>query len=132
MYLPVSPAFLSSVCICICIFSISIILTLLYLNFTLSLLYFIFTYKFPVSSAWWLRWRRSSRAQKAWWRFVCFFVHIDSHRNRIMWEQVYLVFHLIGVSSCCTNPILYGFLNDNFQKVMNLFLSWKLTKEVSK
>ena len=30
---------------------------------------------------------------------------------------VYLVFHLIGVSSCCTNPILYGFLNDNFQKV---------------
>ena len=30
---------------------------------------------------------------------------------------VYLVFHLVGVSSCCTNPILYGFLNDNFQKV---------------
>ena len=30
---------------------------------------------------------------------------------------VYLVFHLIGVSSVCTNPILYGFLNDNFKRV---------------
>ena len=29
----------------------------------------------------------------------------------------YLVFHLIGISSTCTNPILYGFLNDNFKKV---------------
>ena len=23
----------------------------------------------------------------------------------------------VGMSSCCTNPILYGFLNDNFKKV---------------
>ena len=38
---------------------------------------------------------------------------------------VYLVFHLIGVSSCCTNPILYGFLNDNFQKVSSLHIRKK-------
>ena len=30
----------------------------------------------------------------------------------------YLVFHLIGISSTCTNPVLYGFLNDNFKKVL--------------
>ena len=29
----------------------------------------------------------------------------------------FMLFHLIGVSSVCTNPILYGFLNDNFKKV---------------
>ena len=29
----------------------------------------------------------------------------------------FMVFHLIGVSSVCTNPILYGFLNDNFKRV---------------
>ena len=28
----------------------------------------------------------------------------------------FLVCHMIGVSSSCTNPILYGFLNDNFIK----------------
>ena len=32
----------------------------------------------------------------------------------------YLVFHLIGISSTCTNPILYGFLNDNFKKVWGI------------
>ena len=25
--------------------------------------------------------------------------------------------HIIGVSTCCTNPILYGFLNPNFKSV---------------
>ena len=29
----------------------------------------------------------------------------------------FMLFHLIGVSSVCTNPILYGFLNDNYKKV---------------
>ena len=29
----------------------------------------------------------------------------------------FLICHMVGVSSACTNPILYGFLNDNFQKV---------------
>ena len=28
-----------------------------------------------------------------------------------------MIFHLIIVSSVCTNPILYGFLNDNFKRV---------------
>ena len=26
----------------------------------------------------------------------------------------YMICHLVGVSSSCSNPILYGFLNDNF------------------
>ena len=29
----------------------------------------------------------------------------------------FMLFHLVGVSSVCTNPILYGFLNENFKKV---------------
>ena len=29
----------------------------------------------------------------------------------------FLVCHMIGVSSACTNPVLYGFLNENFLKV---------------
>ena len=28
----------------------------------------------------------------------------------------FLLCHMLGVSSSCTNPILYGFLNDNFVK----------------
>ena len=30
---------------------------------------------------------------------------------------VYFICHLIGISSSCTNPILYAFLNENFLKV---------------
>ena len=33
----------------------------------------------------------------------------------------FTVCHLIGVSSCCTNPILYGFLNPNLCKVYQNF-----------
>ena len=29
----------------------------------------------------------------------------------------FMLFHVVGVSSVCTNPILYGFLNENFKKV---------------
>jgi len=32
----------------------------------------------------------------------------------------FLVCHMIGISSACTNPVLYGFLNDNFVKEFNL------------
>ena len=28
----------------------------------------------------------------------------------------FMICHMIGVSSACTNPILYGFLNTNFIK----------------
>ena len=28
----------------------------------------------------------------------------------------FLLCHMLGVSSSCTNPILYGFINDNFLK----------------
>ena len=33
----------------------------------------------------------------------------------------YFICHLVGVSSCCTNPILYGFLNPNFSNVFLQF-----------
>ena len=33
----------------------------------------------------------------------------------------YFVCHLLGVSSCCSNPILYGFLNKNLLKVLHQF-----------
>ena len=32
----------------------------------------------------------------------------------------FMLFHLVGVSSVCTNPILYGFLNENFKKVTKI------------
>ena len=32
----------------------------------------------------------------------------------------FMICHMIGVSSACTNPILYGFLNDSFVKEFNL------------
>ena len=30
----------------------------------------------------------------------------------------FMLFHIVGVSSVCTNPVLYGFLNENFKKVV--------------
>ena len=32
----------------------------------------------------------------------------------------FMICHMVGVSSACTNPILYGFLNDTFAKEFNL------------
>ena len=43
--------------------------------------------------------------------------------TKLITENMMLTFmicHIIGVSSACTNPILYGFLNDNFVKEFNL------------
>ena len=34
---------------------------------------------------------------------------------------VYTFFHMLGMSSACTNPFLYGFLNDNFLKEFKIF-----------
>ena len=31
----------------------------------------------------------------------------------------FFLFHIVGVSSACTNPVLYGVLNENFKKVKN-------------
>ena len=36
----------------------------------------------------------------------------DSARFRI----IFAVCHMIGMSSACSNPLLYGWLNDNFRK----------------
>jgi hypothetical protein len=33
---------------------------------------------------------------------------------------VYAACHICGMSSSCSNPLLYGFLNENFSKVSSL------------
>ena len=35
----------------------------------------------------------------------------------------FLVCHILGISTTCTNPILYGFLNENFLTEFKKFLS---------
>ena len=35
-------------------------------------------------------------------------------------------FHMLGMSSACTNPFLYGFLNDNFVKEFQMLFHGKL------
>ena len=39
----------------------------------------------------------------------------------------FMICHMVGVSSACTNPILYGFLNDNFVKEFNLLCPFLAT-----
>ncbi|XP_037077138.1 neuropeptide F receptor-like [Pollicipes pollicipes] len=39
-----------------------------------------------------------------------------SFRDMEQMRVVYAVCHMIGMSSACSNPILYGWLNDNFRK----------------
>ncbi|KAA0201782.1 hypothetical protein HAZT_HAZT006706 [Hyalella azteca] len=36
--------------------------------------------------------------------------------------MVYAICHLLGMSSACSNPVLYGWLNDNFRKEFNEFV----------
>ncbi|RWS29867.1 neuropeptide F receptor-like protein [Leptotrombidium deliense] len=33
-----------------------------------------------------------------------------------MFRVLFACCHLVGMSSACSNPLLYGFLNDNFRK----------------
>ena len=37
---------------------------------------------------------------------------------------VYAVCHLLGMSSACANPVIYGFLNENFSKEFRLIWLW--------
>ena len=37
---------------------------------------------------------------------------------------VYAVCHVLGMSSACANPVIYGFLNENFSKEFR----WAKTK----
>ena len=43
---------------------------------------------------------------------------------------VYCICHLLGMSSACTNPILYGFLNEKFVKVKQTKSVLKISKEL--
>ena len=44
----------------------------------------------------------------------------------------FMICHMVGVSSACTNPILYGFLNDNFVKEFNLLCPFLATLPLSR
>ena len=44
----------------------------------------------------------------------------------------FMICHMVGVSSACTNPILYGFLNDNFVKEFNLLCPLLATLPLSR
>lgn len=46
------------------------------------------------------------------------FSPLFSHDDQLF-RIVFAVCHLIGCSSACSNPILYGFLNENFRKEMH-------------
>lgn len=37
---------------------------------------------------------------------------------------VYAVCHVLGMSSACANPVIYGFLNENFSKEFRLIGEW--------
>ena len=43
--------------------------------------------------------------------YACYLLY---HAETMM--LTFLLCHMLGVSSSCTNPVLYGFLNDNFVK----------------
>ncbi|XP_076066964.1 neuropeptide F receptor-like [Oratosquilla oratoria] len=56
----------------------------------------------------------------SWLPLNLFNVIVDFHNpfedNTQMMVIIYAVCHMIGMSSACSNPLLYGWLNDNFRK----------------
>ena len=52
---------------------------------------------------------------------ICINNDLYGHKFPESMMLAYFICHLVGVSSCCTNPILYGFLNPNFSKVFLQF-----------
>ena len=57
-----------------------------------------------------------SSGEKIFW-FI--FLISSSHAESMM--LCFSICHLIGVTSCCTNPVLYGFLNPNLCGVVEKF-----------
>ena len=43
---------------------------------------------------------------------------------------MYATCHLLGMSSACANPIIYGFLNENFSKEFRLIWQWWKDKSI--
>ncbi|XP_055523454.1 neuropeptide F receptor [Wyeomyia smithii] len=56
-------------------------------------------------------------------------LYLDGITQEIM--VGYAVCHMMGMSSACSNPLLYGWLNDNFRKEFNELLCRKDTHMVS-
>ena len=52
---------------------------------------------------------------------ICINNDLYGHKFPESMMLAYFICHLVGVSSCCTNPILYGFLNPNFSNVFLQF-----------
>ena len=50
----------------------------------------------------------------------CVLVEMFDFLNEEMVMVLFSVFHLVGMSSTCTNPVLYGVLNYNFQQEFSL------------
>ena len=49
--------------------------------------------------------------------------------NASQWMNLYIMYafcHMLGMSSSCTNPILYGWLNENFRKEFSEIFSFVL------
>ena len=43
----------------------------------------------------------------------------DSPEGHRMLLIIYASCHLLAMTSVCTNPVMYGFLNENFKQVHN-------------
>ncbi|XP_058813147.1 neuropeptide F receptor isoform X2 [Topomyia yanbarensis] len=56
-------------------------------------------------------------------------LYLDGITQEIM--VAYAICHMMGMSSACSNPLLYGWLNDNFRKEFNELLCRKDTSTVS-
>ncbi|XP_055587679.1 neuropeptide F receptor isoform X2 [Uranotaenia lowii] len=56
-------------------------------------------------------------------------LYLDGITQEIM--VAYAICHMMGMSSACSNPLLYGWLNDNFRKEFNELLCRKDTSSVS-
>ncbi|XP_053698688.1 neuropeptide F receptor [Sabethes cyaneus] len=56
-------------------------------------------------------------------------LYLDGITQEIM--VGYAICHMMGMSSACSNPLLYGWLNDNFRKEFNELLCRRSTNTVS-
>ena len=54
--------------------------------------------------------------------YLKFFIYLNAFSSESL-MTTYIICNLIGMSSTCTNPILYGYLNKNIQKVIMQRLS---------
>ena len=49
--------------------------------------------------------------------YLKFYIYLNTFSSESL-MTTYMICNLIGMSSTCTNPILYGFLNQNIREVI--------------